>query len=152
MSRETQFETVMEADATLVALLTGGIYTKETTGVEGLSRETTPAAFDANGYLKPCALIRQRDLVPDNAVRDPMAQKASAAQTVEIWLYADAGAGYSAIDSARNRLYTLFEGYQFAGDGFEVAWTNSLGNLRDPGALRNAAMSRIDFIVYSVQE
>jgi len=151
MSRETDFETVMEADATLMAILTGGVWAKEATGVEGLARETTPSVFDANGYLKPCALIHQRDLVPDGAARDPLAQKASASQVVEIYLYADAGAGYSAIQSAKGRLYTLFEGYQFA-DSLEVFWVNSLGNLRDPGALRNAAMSRIDFVVYSIQE
>ena len=150
MSRENDFYARMIADATLVATLTGGIWKKETTGLEGITRETAAAAFDVAGYLKPCALIRERELVPDNAVRDPMAQVTSAAQTVEIWLYADAGAGYSAIQSAKNRLYTLFEGHQF-NDSFEVMWTNALGNLRDMGALKNAAMSRIDFIVYEIK-
>lgn len=151
MSRESQFETLLEADATLMALLTGGVFTKESTGVEGITRETATSAFDANGYLKPCALIRERELVPDNAVRDPMAQKTSAAQVVEVWLYADAGAGYTAISSAKDRIYTMLEGYQFSGDGFEVQWVNSLGNLRDMGALKNSCMSRIDFIVYSIK-
>lgn len=149
MSRETDFETLMEADATLMAILTGGVYTKGATGVEGITRETAAAAFDGSGWLKPCALVRERDLVPDGAVRDPMAQQSSAGQVVEIWLYDDAGAGYSAIQSAKDRLYALFEGYQFA-DSLEVAWANSLGNLRDLGALKNAAMSRIDFVVYSI--
>lgn len=150
MSRENDFYTRMIADATLVATLTGGVWKKETTGVEGITRETAAAAFDTNGYLKPCALVRERELVPDNAVRDPMAQVTSASQAVEIWLYADAGAGYGAIQSAKNRLYTLFEGHQFS-DSFEVMWTNALGNLRDLGALKNSCMSRIDFIVYEIK-
>ena len=86
MSRENDFYTRMIADATLVAILTGGVWKKESTGVEGITRETAAAAFDANSYLKPCALVRERELVPDNAVRDPMAQVTSASQTVEIWL------------------------------------------------------------------
>jgi hypothetical protein len=139
----------MEADTTLMAILTGGVWTKEATGVEGITRETAGTAFDTNGYLKPCALVRERDLVPDGVVRDLLAQVASATQTVEIYVYADAGAGYSAIQSAKARLYHLFEGYQFA-DSFEVMWSNSLGNLRELGALKNAAMSRIDFVVYEI--
>ena len=59
MSRETDFETRMEADATLAAILTGGVYTSGAVGELGITRETTSAAFDSNGYLKPCALVRQ---------------------------------------------------------------------------------------------
>lgn len=150
MTRENDFYARMIADTTLMAILTGGVWKKESTGVEGLTRETAAAAFDVAGYLKPCALVRERELVPDNAVRDPMAQVTSASQVIEIWLYADAGAGYSAIQGAKNRLYTLFEGHQFS-DSFEVMWTNALGNLRDLGALKNSCMSRIDFIVYEIK-
>lgn len=150
MSRENDFYTRMTGDATLVTTLTGGVWKKESTGVEGITRETAAAAFDTNGYLKPCALVKERELAPNGPLRDPMTQQASASQVVEIYLYADAGAGYTAINTAKSRLYALFEGYQFS-DSFEVEWVNSLPNLRDSGALKNAAMSRIDFAVYSIQ-
>ncbi len=148
MSRESQFETVMEADATLMAILTGGVWTKEATGVEGVGRETTPSAFDANGYVRPTALVRQRDTVPDNAVRDLMAQKVSTSVVVEIYLYEDRG--YTNIDAAMSRLFTLFEGYQFS-DSFEVQWVNTVDRIRDMGALKGASLARMDWQVSSVR-
>lgn len=148
MSRESQFETVMEADATLMAILTGGVWTKEVTGVEGIARETAAAAFDGSGYLRPTALIRQRDTVPDNAVRDPMAQKVSTSVVVEIYLYEDRG--YTSIDAAMSRLFTLLEGYQF-NDSFEVQWVNTVDRIRDMGALKGASLARMDWQVNSVR-
>lgn len=148
MSRESQFETVMEADATLMAILTGGVRTKEATGVEGVGRETTPSAFDANGYLRPTALVRQRDTVPDNAVRDLMAQTVSTSVVVEIYLYEDRG--YTNIDAAMSRLFTLFEGYQFT-DSFEVQWVNTVDRIRDMGSLKGCSLARMDWQVSSVR-
>jgi hypothetical protein len=43
-----------------MALLTGGIFTD----VEEISRQNTPAAFDANKEIKPCALIKFPNEVP----------------------------------------------------------------------------------------
>lgn len=149
MSRESDFATRMLADATLVAILTGGVFKSETTGVEGITRETTPAAF-SSGYLLPCALVRQRALVPDGAVLDPIEQDTSFTQQVEVWIYADSGAGYTAIDSARDRLFTLFQGYQFS-DSAEVFLTNVIERFRDQGALANAGLCRMDWLVPSVK-
>lgn len=149
MSRETQIETLLEADATLMAILTGGIYTSGAVGPEGISRATTPSAFDANGYLKPTALVRQRDLVPDGNVQDGMAQMDSAIQVVEVWLYADQGDGYTAIDNAINRIYSVLRGVQLE-DAFPLELANIIQRQRDEGALAGAALGRIDFAVYSI--
>lgn len=148
MSRENDFYARMIADATLVAILTGGVWKKETTGLEGITRETAAAAFDVAGYLRPTALVRQRDIVPDGAVRDPMAQKASTSVVIEIWLYEDRG--YTNIDAAMSRLFTLFEGYQFS-DSFEVQWVNTVDRLRDMGSLKGASLARMDWQVSSVR-
>lgn len=145
MSRENDFYTVMIADATLVAILTGGVWKRETVGREGISRETTAAAFDASGYLKPCALVAQRNIVPTFDVADEMAQRRSVSQVVEIWLYEDTG--YTSIDSALARLYTLFEGYQFA-DGYPAQLINIVDRQRDSGALKGHSMVRVDFSVH----
>lgn len=149
MAREDDFATLMAADATLVAILTGGIYKSGTVGNEGITRETAPTTFDANGYLKPCALVAQRAAVPDNQVRDGMAQHTSTVQVVEIWLYQDGG-GYTSIDAAKARLYVLFEGYPFA-DSLPVESVNEVSRERDEGALKGASLERVDFAVYSVR-
>lgn len=147
MSRETDFETRMEADATLMAILTGGVYAAGSIGLLGITRETTPSAFDSNGYLKPCALVRQRPLIPDLQVVDFTVQAASATQVVEIYVYEDSG--YTNIDNALNRLYTLFYGYKFS-DSFPVEWLGTLDRERDQGALSGASMARMEFLVPNV--
>lgn len=149
MAREDDFAARMTADATLMAILTGGVHKSGSVGIEGITRETVPSAF-SDGYLLPAALVHQRGLIPDGTIRDGMAQHASATQVVEIYVYADSGAGYTAIDNAINRLFVLFEGYQFA-DSFPVEWSNSIEHVRDTGALDGAGLSRIDFAVYSVR-
>ncbi len=148
-SREADFATRMAADATLMAILTGGVYKAETVGVEGITRESAAAAFDASGYLRPCALVRQRGLIPDGNVIDPMAQVTSATRVVEVWLYQDRN--YDQIDLALARIRALFQGYQFS-DSFEVFWINTIDRQRDTGALANASLARIDFAVYSVED
>lgn len=146
-SREDDFKAVMIASAPLLAVLTGGVFTLGATGPEGINRDTTAAAYDAGGYLKPCALIRQRGLVPDNQIVDGLAKIASAGQTVEIYLYQDRG--YSAIDAARGLIYNSFQGVPFA-DTFPVEWSNTIDRQRDTGALAGASMARIDFFVRSI--
>lgn len=148
MSRESDFATRMAADATLMAVLTGGVYQSGTVGRLGITRETAPAAFDAGGFLLPCALVRQRGRVPDGAVRDGAAQATSVAQVVEVWLYEDAG--YSAIDAAAGRIYALLEGVTVGSDTFPAELVNRLDRERDEGALAGASLGRMDFVIYSV--
>lgn len=147
MSREANFKTRMDADAPLLAILTGGVYVSGSLGLLGITRETTPSAFDANGYLKPCALVRQRPHIPDLQVVDFTAQVASATQVVEIYVYEDSG--YTNIDSALSRLYTLFYGYQFS-DSFPVEWLGTLDRERDQGALNGASMARQEWLIANV--
>lgn len=149
MSREDDFKTRMEADATLMAILTGGVYTKAETGREGITRDTTPDAFDGDGYLLPCALVRQRGLTPDGVLLDEMAVQASTAQVVEIYLYEDSG--YSNIDAALARLFVLFFGHQFS-DSFPLEWAGTpVTRGKDEGALIGASLARQDWVVYDIQ-
>lgn len=147
MSRENDFYTRITADSTIMALLTGGVHKAETVGIEGITRETTPAAFDANGYLKPCCLVKQRGQVPDGTIFDPITQAQSISQVVECWLYQDRL--YTTIDSAGERLKALFIGYMFS-DSFEIMWVNTLDRTRDKGPLKGASLLKIDFQVKSV--
>lgn len=147
MTREQEFATRMAADSTLMALLTGGVFESGTVGRLGITRESAPGAFDANGWLRPCALVRQRGNIPDGVMRDGMAQVTSTAQVVEIWLYEDAG--YTAIDAAVTRLHALFEGV-ILDDSFEIWLTNVIDRQRDDGALGGSSLARMDWIVYSI--
>lgn len=147
MSRENDFYTRITGDSTIMALLTGGVYKAETVGIEGISREQTPSAFDANGYLKPCCLVKQRGEIPDGTLLDPIAQVMSVSQVVECWLYQDRL--YTTIDSAGERLKYLFIGYMFS-DSFEIMWVNTLDRVRDKGALKGCSMKKIDFQVKRV--
>jgi hypothetical protein len=147
MSREEDFAARMLADTTLMQTLTGGVFTSGTVGINGITRDVAPTAFDANGYLEPCALVRQRGNVPDGNVRDGMAQTTSAIQVVEIYVYEDTG--YTNIDAALARMYVLFEGYAFS-DSFPVELSNVIDRQRDTGALNGASLARQDWAVYSV--
>lgn len=148
MSREGDFAARMTGDATLMAILTGGVHQAGLLGVERITRETVAAAFDANGYLKPCALVQQRADVPTGDVVDYIAQVTSNRQIVEIWVYQDSP-GYTAIDAALARLRTLFFGYQFS-DTFELRIANVLDRERDDGSLAGASMARQDWQVDSI--
>jgi hypothetical protein len=139
----------LEGDGTLTAILTGGVYTRAEVGRDGITRESAPAAFDADGFLKPAALVRQRGLVPDGVVRDQIERVASAAQVVEIWLYEDRG--YASIDGALEELFGLLEGYQFE-SGFPAEWINTIDREQDEGALAGASLARMDFLINVVKE
>ncbi len=54
MALSDDLKSALEADAALAALLTGGIHNK----VNEINRQLVPDAFDANGEIQPCALIR----------------------------------------------------------------------------------------------
>lgn len=148
MTREDDFKARMEGDATLMAILTGGVYTKAETGREGITRDTASDAFDGDGYLKPCSLVRQRPLVPDGQVADEEESLASDRRVIEIYLYEDSG--YSNIDSGLSRLFILFFGHRFS-DSFPVQLVHQIDRERDEGALSGASMARQDWAVHSIQ-
>lgn len=146
MAIEEDFATRMEADATLMAILTGGVYTAGAVGLEGITREATPSAF-SGGYLRPAALVRQRGNVPTFDVVDYIQQVTSASQIVEIYLYEDRG--YTNIDAALARLYTLFQGHIMA-DTFEIRLANVIDRQRDQGSLAGASLARLDWQVVNI--
>jgi hypothetical protein len=150
MSRESDVYAVLNGDATLLATLTGGVFKSEDTGIDGITRETAPAAFAVSGYLKPCALVHERSFVPDGAMRDNIALTFTARQVVEVYLYCDAADGYTPIDTAKARVIALLMGHQFS-DSFEVELVNVVTRLREPaGPLLNASVERLDWVVDSV--
>jgi hypothetical protein len=135
----------MTGDTALMAILTGKVY-NTTTGRSGINRDDTPLAF-SNGFLLPCAYVRQRGQIPQNFISDPIPRVLSVAQVVEIYLYEDTG--YASIDSATLRLFSLFFGYTFTGS-FPADWVNTTPRMRDEGILKGASMVRMDWQVISI--
>lgn len=144
MSYEAEVAAILAADPTLNAILTGGIFATATIGRSGITRKNTPSAFDADGYLKPCALVKERDIVPIGDVLDFDAQLESARQAVEVWLYENSG--YANIDAAVARVRALLMGEMLA-NSFELRLALHVRRRRDEGALAGASMERLDFQV-----
>ncbi len=131
---------LLAADTTLSALLVGGLYSFEQTGRNGLSRATTPGAF--NGFLQPCAVIKAGDVRAVTAIRD---SEAGVRQTVAVFLYDDSA--YGSILTARDRVLALLDRQWIDGAGF-VQRVGGADDGRDP-KLNNAALIRLDFEVVS---
>ena len=119
MSILSTVKAILEADATLLATATGGVWDYDETGRMGLSRTATPAAFDSDLRIKPCVLLKTRERVPDGALVDDAVQLISYRQILEVWLYEDMG--YAHMDTMADRIYALLHGKRLSGT-FHAAW------------------------------
>jgi hypothetical protein len=146
VSKESEVAARLSGDATLMATLTGGVYVSGTVGIDGITRDATPAAF-SGGYLLPCALVRQRGNIPDGQVSDETAQIDSAIQIVEVWFYQDSG--YTSIDTAMERARVLLRGYSLT-NSFPLTLANVIDRQRDDGALHGASLARQDWRVNNI--
>lgn len=145
MSREQQIATLLLADGTLGAILTGGVYSYGELSPEGITRELTPSAFDSmSGFLLPCAIVKQRGDIPTFEAGDRAGQVTSANVVVEIWIYE--AITYTAIDAAKPRIYAVLQGHVLP-DSYEIYLANTLSRQRDTGALQDASMERVDYVV-----
>lgn len=151
MSRESEVKDVLTANATLMALLTGGIYTSEEVGVEGVRRGVdapTNAAFDENGNLKPCAVVVERGLVPFGQWRDLKEKITPTSQMVGIFFYQFRG--HSEVALAKNITYTILEGIRLPAS-YELSWSFETAPLYDMGPVKNSTVLRQDWQVVSLR-
>lgn len=123
----------LAADATLVSLLPGGIHTD---GGE-ISRQKTPAAFDANGELRPCALV--------NAASDTVDGPTGIAGRllVSVWLYhrtSDA-----ANETAVARVKGLLHRAVLPGT-YEVRWAFDTPGFEEEALAARGAVTRYEVI------
>lgn len=133
---------VLADDATLAGLLLGGVYSYEQTGRSGISRVTTPDAYEAGGFLRPCAVVKAGEARAAVAIRDSIS---GARRIVQVYLYDDGDNGYGAITAARDRVIALLDRQWIEGAGY-VRWVIGIEDERDP-KLNNAALVRVDFEV-----
>lgn len=127
-------------DAVLMALLVGGLYSYEQTGRSGISRSSTPDAYEAVGFLQACAVLKAGEARRASAIRD---SQSGGEQRLEIYLYDDGDSGYGAILTARDRIVALLDRQWIDGAGY-IRWAGAVDDLRDP-KLNNAALVRVDF-------
>ena len=132
----------LAADAELAGLLAGGIYAYEAIGRNGLSRVTTPGAYDEHGFLKTCAVVKVGEARAASGVRDA---QSGLRQRVEVYLYDDGDSGYGAICEGRDAVVGALDRRWVDGAGY-VRCVGGVEDLRD-AKLNNAALVRVDFEV-----
>lgn len=119
MSLSDDIKTALQADGTLTALLTGGIFND----VEEISRQNTPGAFDSNQELKPCALIKLGTELKagpyERSVNSP----------VIIYFYQRAG--YGVIEQAMEKAYDDLNDKQIGEGVWQLIYDISVPQQRD---------------------
>lgn len=128
--------TALEADAVLMAALTGGLY-----GATEISRQTTPDAFNANAEVLPCGLVALEVETPV----PPHTNGSRAFFTVTFY----ERTGYTNIDTALGRAFAVLNRQKIgtaADQVWEVRHTEDSADLEDP-ALR-CAMRYARFVAY----
>jgi len=121
MTLADDVKTVLTNNAPLMAILTGGVYA----GVEEISRQNTPGAFDHNKEIRPCALIKLGTEVPfraagiTNAVQSP----------VTVYFYQRLG--YAEIAEAEEIVFDLLNDAKISDGMWRMEFDIVNFNLRD---------------------
>ena len=134
MSAYAAILAALQSDAQLSAILTGGLY--DGAEVADISRQATPAAYDDNCELKPCAILKPETQAPAGPHPD------SSRLFVTVWFYQQSGS--AAIDAGRVRAYQLLHRTTLAGsDGlWDVQHVNDLLGIEMQALGVPAIMSR----------
>lgn len=152
MSMETEIAQLMRNDNTLIGILTGGVWTDEEVGVEGLRRgedSYTNAAFDPNtGILLPCAVVRERGIDEYGDIRAEKGKVTGTSQVAEIYYYQFRG--HSLIDAAKLRAYYVLEAERLS-FGYPIRWGGDSPHLPDVGPVQNSTTVRQVWQLISVR-
>ena len=124
----------LQADDTLSAILTGGVYDGNAVG--DISRQATPAAYDSNSELLPCAILKPETQAPAGPHPD------GSRLYLTLWFYQQSG--NAEIDAARIRAYHLLHRATLAGgDGlWDIRHANDLLGIEMQALGVPAIMSR----------
>ncbi len=119
MTLSSEIKTVLQANAPLMAILTGGIFCD----VEEISRQNTAAAFDTNREIKPSALIK----LGVETKRGPFLRSVQTPLTI----YFYERQGYANIASAMVMAYNLLNDAQVGTGVWELTYDVSVSQQRD---------------------
>lgn len=140
MSVVAGIKTLIQANTAVMAILTGGVHTDDETERNGIGRSTTPSAYDANGFLRPCAYVKERAQTGNWGGALGNDGFTGTRQVFEIWLYDDVSR--TAIASARDLLIPLLQRTLVTGFGR----LRYLGFLKENAPdMNNAPFFRVDF-------
>lgn len=151
-TRESQVKALLEADVQLMAILTGGVWTDEEVGIEGIRRgddSPTAIAFDADGYLKPCVVIRQSGELPFPGTQSPGQNFTGEAMTIQLFFYQNRG--HDQLELAKRRSWTVLNNKRL-GASYPIWCDFQSGYLYDVGALQNSTTFRQDWRVVSTRQ
>jgi hypothetical protein len=152
MSREDTLANLLRADATLVALLPGGIYTDNELGVEGLRRgEDSPcaAAYDDDGLLVPCAVVRQGGEIPYGEVRNIHDKFVAMSQLIMVYFFEMRGSDI--VTQAKLEAYRILEGVRL-GETYPIWMSRETAPVPDGGPIANSTMLCQDWMVVFVRQ
>lgn len=125
----------LSADATLAALLPGGVWK----GIGEITRQLAPGAFDAASELRPCALVKADSERADGPART------AGAQLVNVWVYA---ASDETVETALERIDALLR-KQHMGDGmWEASPFGANWGWREEALALRGGVARYEVYVY----
>lgn len=148
MSLETELRDFLAADSILAAILTGGIYAwDDETNRNGVNMNDVPSAYDSDGVLLPCAVIKAPETSDWGRIRDR--KLASTSTRLEIYVY-DEGRNSrdDAVLPAYERIVTLTDNELVEGVG-RMRHYHRL-DIRDID-MSNALVTKADFQVVGVR-
>lgn len=134
MTLRSVVKTAIEGDGTLAALLTGGVH-----AVTEISREEASGAFDANGEIQPCALVK----LPSEFSDGPLSM--TGRQALDIYIYERQG--YATIDQCLDPLRALLHRQKIGAAAdkiFEVRHTDDVKDQRDIATGWSLHLSRFE--------
>lgn len=152
MNREEEVAALMRADVQLMSILVGGVYADGELGVEGIRREDefpTSAAFDDDGILLPCAVVRQRAMVPTYDIYDMDEKHVSINQIVEVHFHQFRG--HDAVDAAKDRNFFVLLNQRLTGS-YPLVCEMETSYYYDVGPVKNSTTLRQDWLVTDIRK
>lgn len=151
MSREEIVANLLRADSEWTDLFTGGTYTDEQLGVEGLRRgEDSPCAqaYDDDGLLRPCAVVRQSGELPFGDVRNMADGFVAMSQMVMVYTFQMRG--HEIVDTGKLISYRILEGQRLQ-KTYPIWMVAESPPIPDGGPIANSTMFRQDWIAVFVR-
>ena len=146
-SREIEVAAFLRADATLVGMLTGGVYAESSLPEPGITDAVGTPAIWTGGTFHHCAVVRERMPVPDYLIQDEAAQLTSQAQNIEIYVYSRVAAN---LETAHDRIYVLMQEHRFTA-AWGARWWGGVSNMRAP-ELPNVFVAQRTYRIVSLKQ
>lgn len=142
MTRESEIKALLVADSEFMNLITGGVYTDQEIGLQGLTRDVdseTAAAYDEKGLLKPTVVVREMDenLYPN--IRDDAEGYYATTQLVELYFYEMQDT--NVIDQAMIRSYRVLNNQRLT-QSYPLFLESNSARFYDVGPVLNSLTKR----------